>query len=421
MNYPYKKTFLAAILVVIVGTIVWLEAIKPRQGPTITAQQAALAATSTTTAGGANSGAVESAASGTTTVADNQNSAPTSAGSLTPAQFLASRASTIRQESTQYQAAAEITDPTGWINTQPFTLASLIGKKVVLLDFWTYSCINCLRTIPYLNAWYQKYKDAGLVIVGIHTPEFNFEHDYANVAAAVKSLGIQYPVVLDNNQGTWNAYQNLYWPNEYLINIDGFVVHNNIGEGNYNETESAIQAALTQRDEALGIPTSTIPTGMSAPENAIAINYHAVQSPETYFGAARNGYLANGPAMTNGVYTLSIPSSTPQSNALYLSGQWNFQDEYATNETPGAKIIYSYNAMNVYMVASAAAPVTAHVLVDGQPIPAAMAGSDVSPAGTITIQANRLYNIIHGTSYGAHTIELIIQQPGLEAYTFTFG
>ncbi len=408
-----NKILLAIILAIVITAIVWLEAIKPHQGPTTTLQQEI--ANETSTVGVTNNVAATSSTASST----GSFAAPVGAAALqvTPAKFLASRSSIVHQESTQYNAAAEITDPTGWINTQPFTLASLVGKKVVLIDFWTYSCINCVRTIPYLNAWYAKYKDAGLEIVGIHTPEFQFEHNLANVQAAVKNLGIQYPVVLDKNMGTWNAYQNLYWPNEYLINIDGFIVDNNIGEGNYNKTETAIQQALMQRDVALGLPTSTVPTGFVTPSNTISTNYSAVQSPETYFGAERNGYLANGPAMTNGIYTLTGPTSTQAAatlkpNSLYLDGKWDFEDQYATNLSAGAKIFYEYNAKNVYMVAASAnasQPVTVDIFLDGK------------QTGTMTIQANQLYNIVQGSDYGAHLLELIVENPGLDAYTFTFG
>ncbi len=396
-----KKILLIVILVIVVGAIVWLEVIKPNNGPTQTVQQEIANETST---------------AGIATTSSTASSTITNATS--PAQFLATRASTIQQEiAAGDQAAPEITDPTGWINTQPFTLASLVGNKVVLVDFWTYSCINCIRTIPYVNAWYAKYKNAGLEIVGIHTPEFQFEHDITNVQNAVKQLGIQYPVVLDSNMGTWDAYQNLYWPAEYLINIDGFIVHNSIGEGNYNETETAIQQALIQRDEALGIPTSTVPTGFVNPTSTITINYNGVQSPETYFGAERNQYLANGPEMTNGTYTLTAPAGTtataiPQANSLYLSGNWDFEDQYATNLSAPAKIFYEYDSKNVYMVAASdnpSKPVTVQVWVDG------------TQTGTVTIQANQLYNIVQGSSYGVHDLELVVENPGLDAYTFTFG
>ena len=154
-----------------------------------------------------------------------------SATSASSAAIAASRASIIAQKELEYPMAKEFVDPTGFINSAPFTLSSLVGKKVVLIDFWTYSCINCVRTIPYLNAWYAKYKNEGLEIVGVHTPEFDFEKDYSNVAAAVQQLGIQYPVVLDSNMGTWDAYQNIYWPADYLIDIDGFIPYTSVGEG----------------------------------------------------------------------------------------------------------------------------------------------------------------------------------------------
>lgn len=165
-------------------------------------------------------------------------------------------------------AAKEFVSPTGFINTDSFTLSSLIGKKVILLDFWTYSCINCQRTIPYLNAWYAKYKDKGLVIVGVHTPEFNFEKDINNVRAAVQKFGIQYPVVLDSNMGTWNAYQSQYWPNEYLIDLQGNIIDNHAGEGDYDVTERAIQKALN------------ITGPLTTPSGVVSVDFDQIQSPE---------------------------------------------------------------------------------------------------------------------------------------------
>jgi thiol-disulfide isomerase/thioredoxin len=175
--------------------------------------------------------------------------------STTTAAAPESRTDLLAAKAKKYPKAKELVDPSGFINTPALKLSDIVGKKVVLVDFWTYSCINCQRTIPYLNAWYQKYKDSGLVIVGVHTPEFDFEKDQSNVAAAVKKLGIQYPVVMDNNMGTWNAYGNQYWPHEYLIDVDGYVVDDHIGEGGYAATEKAIQAALTERNQVLGITT----------------------------------------------------------------------------------------------------------------------------------------------------------------------
>jgi len=318
------------------------------------------------------------------------------------------------------QPAIEITDPTGFINaSSDFTLASLIGKKVILLDFWTYSCINCVRTIPYLNAWYQKYGGEGLEIVGIHTPEFDFEKNLANVQTAVKDYGIQYPVVLDSDQGTWNAYGNLYWPHEYLIDMAGYIVHDHIGEGDYDTTEAEIQKLLAERATILGTDAAAIATSTVdiAPSDLSDIN-----SPETYFGAERNSFLANGIFFMNGNQTLVAPATSSIGlNKLYLGGVWNFGDQYATNLSAGATITYEYDAGDVYMVAAGAATGTVvEVLQDGQPIGAA-AGSDVHD-GKVVISSDRLYDLVKNPDGGGeHTLQLIVNSPGLQAYTFTFG
>lgn len=339
---------------------------------------------------------------------------PSSSGAMTQQD----RTAVLAAKAKEYSKAKELYKPSGFINSPAFKLSDLAGKKVVLVDFWTYSCINCQRTIPYLNAWYQKYKDAGLVIVGVHTPEFDFEKDQGNVAAAVANAGIKYPVVLDNDMGTWNAYGNQYWPHEYLIDIDGYVVHDKIGEGGYAETEKAIQSALAERNAVLGI-TTAVPTGTVSPSDVVTLNDRGVQSPETYFGAERNEYLGNGARGKIMNQALTIPKDTIP-NMLYLDGAWNFQYEYAETTAAIAHIQYSYNAKHVYMVASAKAPVKLKITRDGQPL-GANAGKDVAADGTVTIQANRLYDLVDGTDYGAHTIQIEVEGAGLDAYTFTFG
>jgi thiol-disulfide isomerase/thioredoxin len=388
-----KKIMLVIIIVLVVGSIWYLESLKahPNQGFS-NAQTISL-----------------------TTASDTLQSASTTASSTQPHETLQSVIAA--DQKAGYEPAIEIADPTGFINaSSSFTLKSLIGKKVILVDFWTYSCINCIRTIPYVTAWYNKYKDQGLEIVGIHTPEFDFEKDINNVQAAATKYGINYPVVLDSNYGTWQAYGNLYWPHEYLIDIAGYIVHDHVGEGDYDATEAVIQQLLKQRNAVLGasqiVATSTV--SVAPPDLS------DIQSPETYFGAARNQLLANGPALTNGMQTLTIPPSL-ELNHLYLGGTWNFEDEYAANINADAKIAYHYNAGKVYIVASAASsPVTVEVMQDGQPISSSAAGTDVQN-GKVTISASRLYNLINNPTPGAHTLQLIIDQPGLQAFTFTFG
>lgn len=328
----------------------------------------------------------------------------------------------IAEKQKKFETGKEIVSPSGFINADKFALKDLVGKKVILIDFWTYSCINCIRTFPYLNAWYEKYKDRGLEIVGIHSPEFEFEKKYENVVAAVKKFGIKYPVVLDNDYGTWSAYKNRYWPREYLIDIDGFIVHDHIGEGSYEETESEIQKALAERAAILG-QNEKIAKGVVNPTGTIAVNPGAPLSPETYFGAARNEYLGNGIRGTTGAQTLTEPGAT-KLNTLYLTGNWNFADEYAENKSAAAKIIFSYEAKNVYLVAGASAPVKIKILKDGKPLGDKDIGEDVvlkNGESIVTVQAERLYKLIRGADWGKHTIELIIESPGIRAFTFTFG
>jgi thiol-disulfide isomerase/thioredoxin len=314
-----------------------------------------------------------------------------------------------------FHPAIELAGPTGFINTPPFKLSDIVGKKVILVDFWTYSCINCIRTLPYLTTWYKKYHDAGLEIVGVHTPEFEFEKDINNVTAATKKYGITYPVVLDSNMATWNAYGNLYWPHEYLIDIGGFTVHDQIGEGGYADTEALIQKLLSQRAAVLG----TSPVLASGPSVVSAENPTDVGSPETYFGAARNQYLANGAQMTTGVQSLKDPTSI-NLNELNLVGSWNFSDEFATTNASATKIIYKYHASKVFFVGSAPDGATMEVFQDGKPVNTA-AGADVKD-GKVMIKESRLYDIISNPDgSGDHTLELRISSPGLQAYTFTFG
>jgi len=329
----------------------------------------------------------------------------------------------------------EIVNPAGFINSPkgnaegsstgpadaPFTLSQFIGKKVVLVDFVDYSCINCERTFPYLNDWYSKYKDQGLEIVAIHTPEFSFEKDIANVTAAAKQFGLQFPIVLDNDYSTWNAYGNEYWPHKYLIDIHGRVIYDHIGEGGYDETEAEIVQALNQRAQYLGLTASITEGSSTVP----AYNIQA-QSPETYFGAMRNEFFGNGLPSIIHTGTFSIPDQLSP-NEFYLGGQWDIQNEYIQNLEAGAQISYVFNASKMYIIAvpstnSSGSPmiITAQILIDGKPITSAQSGTDVKN-GILTITSSRLYNIFSDTVAGQHRVDVIFQQSGAEAFTFTFG
>lgn len=311
------------------------------------------------------------------------------------------------EKSERYELAKEITTPDGFINTDTISISEFIGKKVVLIDFWTYSCINCQRTTPYLNAWYEKYKDKGFVIIGIHTPEFEFEKGYNNVKTAVEKFGIQFPVVLDNDYSTWTAYQNRYWPRKYLIDIDGYIVYDHIGEGAYEETEKKIQELLEEREIALGM-NEEISKDVSTPTGVVGVDSAMPRSPEIYFGAARNTYLGNGKANMVGPQDLS-ESATIKMNTLYLSGSWNIQNEFAENTSAQAKITFRYQAKNIYFVAGSENGTKIKIIKDGIFV------------GEQTVKEHTLYQVIQDAGYGEHTLEIIIEEPGLRAFTFTSG
>lgn len=326
----------------------------------------------------------------------------------------------LEQKAKTYSRAKEIVSPSGFLNSNPFTIANLIGEKIILVDFWTYSCINCQRTLPYLNAWYQKYKDKGLEIVGIHTPEFEFEKKQANVQAAITKYGIEYPVVQDNDYATWSAYGNRYWPRKYIIDIDGFIVFDHIGEGAYEETEITIQKLLEERATRLGISETVTKDVVKPMDSEMA---SAGGSPEVYFGALRNTYLGNGNAGKIGLQTLSEPSEV-KTNVLYLVGMWNFQKEYAENTSPEAKIIFRYKGKSVYMVSSAEKSVSMTILRDGKPLQLEK-GEDIfveSGQSSLAVQEDRLYKLIRDPEEAnEHVLEIIIHSSGLRVFTFTFG
>lgn len=326
------------------------------------------------------------------------------------------------EKAKRYELAKEITTPDGFINTQgqSITINSLIGKKVILIDFWTYSCINCQRTTPYLNAWYEKYKDKGLVIMGMHTPEFEFEKDYNNVQAAVEKFGIKFPVVLDNDYSTWVAYKNQYWPRKYLIDIDGYVIYDHIGEGAYEETEAKIQEALEERMTVLG-ESGTIDQALT---KEISVGGGGPRSPETYFGAGRNQFFGNGtPGVVGDQKNLQLPTGL-KANTLYLVGDWNIQNEFAQNSSAGAGVFYHYTAKDVFFVAEADTETIVEVFRDGKPL-GSEAGADIIKTAdgktVMKVKEARLYKIIQDSQSGTHTLEFIILKPGLKAFTFTFG
>jgi cytochrome c biogenesis protein CcdA/thiol-disulfide isomerase/thioredoxin len=307
--------------------------------------------------------------------------------------------------------APEFTNNQRWFNTranQPLTLHGLEGH-VVLVDFWTYTCINCIRTLPFLKGLYAHYHRYGLQIVGVETPEFTFEQEASNVQQAINSEGLRYPVVQDNRYGTWNAYQNQYWPAEYLIDATGQVRHTQFGEGDYKQDEAAVRELLYQAG------AHHLPPPMSATAMRPSTN---LGTPETYLNPQRDEGFAQ--KLQGGTHFYAGVDA-PILNEFGLHGTWTATQESVTPAKPGAWITGRFQAAHVYLVMTSNdnRPRTARVLVNGRPIPAPEAGSDVHN-GLVTVQGQRLYSLISLPQDQQQTFTIQIP-PGVSAYDFTFG
>jgi cytochrome c biogenesis protein CcdA/thiol-disulfide isomerase/thioredoxin len=295
-----------------------------------------------------------------------------------------------------YGQAPDFQGISQWLNSKPLTLGALRGR-VVLIDFWTYSCVNCIRTLPYVKHWYETYRDAGLVVVGVHTPEFAFEHVPGNVEYAVRAFGIDYPVALDNDYGTWTAWGNRYWPAEYYVDRQGHVRYAHFGEGNYAETEEVIRALLAEKN--LPAPVSASISDRT-PTGAL--------TPETYLGTDRLSSLVGSPVVKGREATYEIPKVVPQSSVAY-GGCWLVEGERIV-AGDGARLRLSYHARDVYLVLGKGdAEGSVRVAVDGKPVK------------TVIVTGDRLYTLAALPGPAAdHTLDLAFS-PGVEAYAFTFG
>ena len=300
-----------------------------------------------------------------------------------------------------YPAAPELRGLTGWINSEPLTLAELEGK-VVLIDFWTYSCINCIRTLPYLRQWHEEYADDGLVIIGAHAPEFAFERDPDNVRDAVRRYGIGYPVALDNGYETWRAYENRYWPAKYFIDRQGRLRHHHFGEGEYAASEEVIRELLAEG----GAPVPGAAVTRDRDEEGFLSR--ARQTPETYLGHFRAANFASPEGLKRGEEaSYSLPELKEDQWAL--AGQWHSDGEYARAAGPGARLALRFSAKSVYLVMSADEPSQVEVSLNGQ------------PADSVLVEEDRLYQLLELDRFQkSQLLELDIPQ-GVSAYAFTFG
>ncbi|MFL6508184.1 MAG: thioredoxin family protein, partial [Nitrososphaeraceae archaeon] len=323
----------------------------------------------------------------------------------------------------------------------PLTLSSLKGK-VVLVDFWTYSCINCIRTIPYINDWNQKYADKGLVIVGVHSPEFEFEKNYDNVKAAVQRLGITYPVILDSDHGTWNAYGNQYWPRHYLIDNQGYIRDNHIGEGGYDQTEKAIQSLLAERAAQMGmkeISFDTKPTTMIKQNSLQSVDLRQATTPEIYVGYDKARAPIGNPEGFKPSQTISYsisPNTSFKPSIVYLQGNWKNNPDNMELQSDTGRIALIYYAKSANMVAGGKGggivsndnDKQGEVGVHGQAAATLTSnmsnkslGEDLSSDGSFRIDRQRLYNLAMHNDYNAHSIVIDVKGKGFQLYTFTFG
>ncbi|GAU07303.1 cytochrome c biogenesis protein DipZ [Burkholderia stabilis] len=310
-----------------------------------------------------------------------------------------------------------------WLNSPPLTAAGLRGK-VVLVDFWTYSCINCLRTLPYTNAWARKYAPYGLVVIGVHAPEFAFERDIGNVKKAVHDLGIDYPVAIDNGYSIWRAFGNEYWPAHYFIDAQGRIRHHHFGEGEYAQSERAIQSLLAEagHPEALNVPLGL--AGAPAKGALAAADTAEVRSPETYVGYARaEDFSSPGGVVRDAAHRYDAPAR-PDLNDWGLAGTWQVGAERASLAAPSGRIVYRFHARDLHLVLGPGAngqPVRFRVTLDGA-APGAAHGADVDAQGYGTVTGQRLYQLVRQPGAIAdRTFAIEFLDPGVDAYAFTFG
>lgn len=313
----------------------------------------------------------------------------------------------------------ELSGVVQWLNSAPLTRDQLKGH-VVLVDFWTYSCINCLRTLPYIRAWAERYKGDGFIVLGVHTPEFAFEKDPDNVRQAIKGLRITYPVPLDNDYSIWKAFNNQFWPSDYLVDSTGRVRYHHFGEGKYDETERHIQELLKETNAKLTFNggTHVSGTGTEAPPD------NDVQSPETYVGYERaDSFLSPGGFVKDAAHVYTVPQHL-ELNQWGLSGDWTDQAQEATlNSAPG-KIVFRFHARDVHLVlgpSKEGRPVRFRVKIDGK-APEENHGGDIDPKGNGTVVEHRLYQLIRqNESTDDHTFEIQFLDSGVQAFSFTFG
>lgn len=312
---------------------------------------------------------------------------------------------------------------TGWLNSPPLGREQLRGK-VVLVDFWTYSCINCLRALPFVHEWERRYRDHGLVVVGVHTPEFAFERNPRNVMRAVAQLKVGYPVAMDNDYAIWRAFDNRYWPAHYFIDAQGRIRAHQFGEGNYAHSEQVIRRLLQEAGQK-DLPPPADPAATSLEGVAEQADMGNLRSPETYLGHARAEHFASPGGQRKGQpFDYALPA-TLALNQWGLRGNWTVDAEAAGLQQAGGRIAFRFHARDLHLVLAPGndgKPVRFRAWLDGMPVPASAAGGDVHADGTGVVDEHRLYQLVRQRdNVGEHHFEIEFLDPGVQAYAFTFG
>jgi thiol-disulfide isomerase/thioredoxin len=309
---------------------------------------------------------------------------------------------------------------TGWLNSPPLTAADLRGQ-VVLINFWTYTCINWLRTLPYVRAWAERYKDQGLLVIGVHTPEFDFERDPDNVRRAAEDLRVDYPVAIDSDYAIWNAFNNHYWPAFYFVDAQGQIRHHRFGEGEYEMSEMILQQLLSEAGSG-GTDQQLISVDARGVE--AAADWASLRSPENYLGSERTQNFALFPGVDLGTRHVYAAPRRLHLNHWALAGDWTVQAQDTVLNQAGGRILYRFHARDLHLVMAPPAPeasIRFRVHLDGQP-PGTAHGTDVDDQGNGTVTEPRLYQLIRQPGpITERTFEATFLDPGVHAYAFTFG
>ena len=326
--------------------------------------------------------------------------------------------SLLKIDKSGFKKAPDIVGIAHHLNTTPEELTEIIKGKVVLYDIWTYSCINCIRTLPYITAWDDKYAEQGLLVIGIHSPEFEFEKDPENVKMAISKYGINYPVVMDNDMQTWKAFENNYWPRKYIADHEGYIRYDHIGEGDYQKTEKVIQQLLEERAASTGI-------AMNANESLVDIDefkHSMFRTPELYFGykfAQNRNQLGSEEGFQPGkIITYSEPEKIDL-HKFYLTGDWKNYDDSMELISETGKIKLLYNAKEVNIVTENGAEL--QIFLDGDALTTEYSGTDITKGNILQVTEAGLYNIIDSESSSSHVMEIKVKGKGFQIFTFTFG